>query len=166
MSVLGIIHTACSVLGLVFGAIIFLRPKGTRAHAWLGWTYAATMAVVNVTALCIYRLTGGFNLFHALSIVILVMVVIGLAQVARRSRPRRWLWRHYQYMCWSFVGLLAATNNEAFIRVPALVGLAERTTRALPLIATAGLVAICAAVIFRRQAATLARYDPPARGHA
>jgi hypothetical protein len=124
------------------------------------------MSVVNLTALCIYRLTGRFNLFHALAIVILVMVAIGLAQVAGRRRPRRWAWRHYQYMSWSYVGLLAATSNEAFIRTPALVRLTERSTPALPLIATAGLVAACAVVIFRRQRTILARYDPPARGPA
>jgi uncharacterized membrane protein len=160
MSLLGVIHTACAVLGLVHGAAIFLRPKGTRSHARLGWAYAASMAAVNVTALCIYRLTGHFNLFHALAVVILVMVAVGLAQVAGRRRPRRWAWRHYQYMSWSYVGLLAATNNEAFVRLPALVRLTAATTPVLPLLATAGLVAASGVVIFRRQAATLARYDP------
>jgi uncharacterized membrane protein len=159
MSFLGIVHTACAVLGLGLGAAIFLRPKGTRAHAWLGWAYAASMAAVNLTALCIYRLTGHFNLFHVLAVVILVMVAVGLAQVAFRRRPRRWAWRHYQYMCWSYVGLLAATNNEAFVRVPALGRLTDQTTAALPLVATAVLVAACGAVIVRRQAAVLARYD-------
>jgi uncharacterized membrane protein len=160
MSFLGIVHTACAVLGLLLGAVIFLRPKGTRSHARLGWSYAASMAAVNLTALCIYRLTGRFNLFHVLAVVILVMVSVGLAQVAFLRRPRRWAWRHYHYMCWSYVGLLAATNNEAFVRVPALVRLAEHTTAALPLLATAGLVAACGVVIRRRQARVLARYDP------
>lgn len=160
MSLTGIVHTACGVLALGLGAVIFVRPKGTRSHIRLGWAYAAGMAVLNGTALCIYRLTGRFNLFHALAVASLIMVAGGLAQVAFRRRPRRWAWRHYHYMSWSYVGLLAATNNEAFVRIPALVRLAERTTAALPLLATAGVVAACGAVIFRRQAAVLARYDP------
>jgi uncharacterized membrane protein len=158
MSVIGIVHTACGTLALFLGAIVFLMAKGTRTHIQIGWAYAACMAAVNATALGIYRLTGHFNLFHALAVASLGMVAIGLAQVVPRRRPRNWAWRHYQYMCWSYVGLLAATNNEAFVRLPALRRLAADTTEALPLLATAALVAVCGAVIVRRQRATLGRY--------
>jgi uncharacterized membrane protein len=158
MSVLGIVHTACGVLALFLGATVFLRAKGTRTHIRIGWAYAACMAGVNATALCLYHLTGHFNLFHALAIISLGMVAVGLAQVVPRRRPRDWAWRHYQYMCWSYVGLLAATNNEAFVRTPALRRLAAGTTAALPLLATAGLVAVCGVVIVRRQRTTLGRY--------
>jgi uncharacterized membrane protein len=158
MSALGIIHTACGVLALLLGAVIFLRPKGTRAHVRAGWAYVACMGIVNATALCIYRLTGHFNLFHALALASLGMVAAGVAQVVPRRRPRNWAWRHYHYTSWSYVGLLAATNNEAFVRVPALARLTGNTAAALPMLATAGLVAACGAVIFRRQDSTLARY--------
>ena len=160
MSSLGIAHTACGVLALLFGAVIFLRPKATRAHVRVGWAYAACMGGVNATALCIYRLTGHFNLFHVMAVAGLVMVAGGLAQVARRRRPRNWLWRHYHYMSWSFVGLLAATNNEAFVRVPALARLTTHTVPALPMLVTGGLVAACGAVIHRKQGAVLNRYQP------
>src|SRR4029078_6180974 len=101
-------------------ATVFLLPKGTRTHVRVGWGYAACMGGVNGTALCVYRLTRHLNLFHAPAVASLGTVAGGLAQVARRPRPRNWAWRHYQYMCWSFVGLLAATDNEAFVRIPAL----------------------------------------------
>jgi uncharacterized membrane protein len=158
MSVIGIVHTACGTLALLLGATVFLLAKGTRTHARIGWAYAACMGGVNATALCIYHLTGHFNLFHALAVASLGMVAVGLAQVVPRRRPRHWAWRHYQYMCWSYVGLLAATNNEAFARLPTLRRLATGTTAALPLLATAGLVAVCGAIIFRQQSATLGRY--------
>jgi uncharacterized membrane protein len=160
MDALGVIHSASAVLALILGAAIFLRPKGTRSHARLGWTYVGCMVLVNGTALFIYRLTGRFNLFHALAVGILAMVVVGLAQVKLGRRLHNWAWRHYQYMCWSYVGLLAATNNEAFVRIPALVALARRTTAALPLVATAVLVAVCGVIIVRRQKAVLSRYTP------
>jgi hypothetical protein len=118
------------------------------------------MGVVNATALCIYHLTGRFNLFHALAVASLVMLAAGLAQVVPRRRPRNWLWRHYQYMCWSFVGLLAATNNEAFVRVPPLTRLTAETVSALPMVVTAALVAVCGVVIVRRQDAVLAPFRP------
>jgi uncharacterized membrane protein len=157
MDVLGTVHVVCGALALVLGSVIFLRPKGTRAHIRAGWAYAACMGGVNGTALFIYRLTGRFNLFHALAVASLVMVAAGLAQVAPRRRPRRWLWRHYQYMCWSFVGLLAATNNEAFVRVPPLTRLTATTVPALPMLVTAGLVAACGLVIVRTQEPVLTR---------
>jgi len=118
------------------------------------------MGGVNATALCIYRLTGRFNLFHALAVASLGMLAAGLAQVVPRRRPRNWLWRHYQYMSWSFVGLLAATNNEAFVRVPPLARLTTETVPALPMLVTAGLVGACAVVIVRRQRAVLAPFRP------
>jgi len=120
------------------------------------------MVGVNATALCIYQLTGRFNLFHALALASLAMVGVGLAQVVRRPRPRNWLWRHYQYMCWSFVGLLAATNNEAFVRIPFLAELTGRSIAALPMVTTAVLVAVCATIIVRRQNAMMTRYGPVA----
>jgi hypothetical protein len=118
------------------------------------------MVVVNTTALCIYHLTGRFNLFHALAVASLVMLAAGLAQVVPRRRPRLWLWRHYQYMAWSYVGLLAATNNEAFVRVPPLARLTAATVPALPLLVTAALVVVCGVVIVGRQNAVLAPFRP------
>ena len=163
MSPLGVLHTACGSASLAVGAVIFLRAKATRGHVRLGWTYAACMAGVNGTALGIYRLTGHLNLFHGLAVLSLVLLAVGLLQVVRAPRPNHWAWRHYQYMSWSYVGLLAATNNEAFVRVPALARLSGQTTRALPLIATAVLVVAGGIVIIRFQTAVLARaLTPPA----
>ena len=158
MSPIGIVYTACGTLALIFGTIIFLVPKVTRWHIRLGWIYVASIVGVNGTALAIYELTGRFNLFHALALASLAMVVVGLVQVVPRRRPRKWVWRHYQYMCWSFVGLLAATNNEAFVRLPPLTRLTSRTLPALSMLMTAILVTICGVVIMRKQKAIMARY--------
>jgi len=149
---LGAIHTILGALSLVLGGLIFLRTKGTRAHVRLGWAYAGSMLCVNVSSLFIYRLIGGFNLFHMMAIVSLLMTVSGVLQVRFRSRLRNWLRRHYQYMSWSYVGLLAATVNEAFVRVPPLKSIAAETTVALPLIASLLIVAGSGIVIFRGRA--------------
>ena len=125
---LGAFHTACGALALLLGVWIFLTEKGTRRHLRIGWAYVGSMACLNGSALVIYRLTGGFNMFHALAIFSLTTVGIGVAQVRWRYRPPNWLWRHYQYMSWSYVGLLAATCNEAFVRVPLLIGIVGSTT--------------------------------------
>ena len=157
-SILGLFHSACGILALCSGQRFFCRSKGTQMHIWCGWAYAISMSCLNFSAFAIYNLTGGFNIFHMLAGISLAMLGIGLAQVLGRRRWRKWLWRHYQYMAWSYVGLLAATCNEAFVRIPALQQLAAMTSTALPLFVMAVLVAACALVIFAKQRPTLDRY--------
>lgn len=156
VSLLGYFHTGCGVLALLLGAWIILTEKGTRRHILAGWAYVVCMAFLNLSSLCLYNLTGSFNVFHFLAILSLVMVGIGISQVVRRRS--RWLWRHYQYMTWSYVGLLAATCNEAFVRVPPLQHLTERNGQSLPLLAMTAIVVLSGVVIFAMQERVLARY--------
>lgn len=158
---IGAVHVVLGVLSLLLGAWVFLAAKGTHLHVRIGWGYAASIAGVNVTALCIYRLTGRPNLFHAFAVASLAMTGFGLAQPLYRRRSKRWLWRHYQYMCWSYVGLLAATVNEAAVRVPVLRRLTRERLPALPLLASAALVVVSAAVIkyFQRRVIGSASFE-------
>ena len=158
LSTLGLFHTGCGVLALVAGGWIFLTTKGTNAHKRVGWIYVASMTSLNVTALRLYNLTGGFNTFHLLAVFSLATLAVGVAQVLGRGRWRKWMWRHYQYMAWSYVGLLAATCNEAFVRLPPLRQIAARTAAPLPLLVMLAIVALSAMVIFAMQARVLARY--------
>lgn len=105
------------------------------------------MVCLNVTALAIYRLTGAFNVFHLLALISLATLLIGFTSVRRRHSMRRWLWRHYQYMCWSYVGLLAATINEASVRIAPLRQFTASTGPALPLVASLGLVIVSGLII-------------------
>lgn len=155
---IGLFHTACGVLSLLLGTFIFLSAKGTRFHIRLGWAYVASMLCVNLSSLILYNLTGRANLFHALALFNVAMVIAGALQVVYRRRLRNWLWRHYHYMCWSYVGLLAASNNEAFIRLAPLRRLVETTSARLPLISLAILLAAAALVIFSNQRRMLALY--------
>lgn len=140
------------------GGWIFLAPKGGWTHVRAGWWYVGSMACLNGTALALYNLTGGFNTFHALALFSSATVAAGFAQVLGRRRWRRWLWRHYQYMAWSYVGLLAATVNEGFVRMPALQQLAASTTAPLPLLVMACVVVASGVVIFALQRRVLTRY--------
>ncbi len=158
-SSLGLFHAICGTLALLLGAIIFLTVKGTRAHVRVGWSYAAIMLCLNGSALAIYHLTGRFNLFHILALFSLITLLVGLVQAINRRRWPNWLWRHYHYMAWSYVGLLAATCNEAFVRVPTLRELTTATGTWLPLLAMSVLVLLCAVVIFTMQRRTLRRYQ-------
>jgi hypothetical protein len=84
------------------------------------------MVGLNAAALGIYNLTGHFNLFHFTAILSLVLVLVGWAQVIYRKRLQRWLYRHYTYMCWSYVALVAAAFNEGFVRLPPLKAVVSR----------------------------------------
>jgi uncharacterized membrane protein len=150
-SPLGVAHTVAGIAALLAGAWIFLDRKGTRRHVRVGWVYVGSLLWVDGSAFALRRLTGRLNLFHALAALSLAMVIGGVAQVVFRRRIRRWLWRHYQYMCWSYVGLLTATANEACVRIRTLAALSARTGGSLPLIASAVIVGAAALLIFAKQ---------------
>ena len=57
-------HIGTAVSALVFGLCVLLVRKGTRLHKQLGHTYFFNILGLNVSALCIYQLTGHFGPFH------------------------------------------------------------------------------------------------------
>ena len=56
----------------------------------------------------------GANFF----VVSLVGTGMGLYSVTTRRPPTRWIQNHYDRMCFSYVGLVAATTAEILVRVP------------------------------------------------
>ena len=52
------LHLATALAAFVIGAVILLRPKGTRFHKTLGWTYVMLMIVVAGSAVFIRRPPG------------------------------------------------------------------------------------------------------------
>lgn len=155
---LGVLHTCCATVALLLGAVILLTRKGTVVHVRLGWVYLLSMTAMNLLALFIYHITGGFNVFHIIALISLAMVVAAMVQIAMRAQIPRWLWRHYQYMTWSYVSLLAGACNETFVQVPFMRHLAATWGKGLPLVASAAIVAASAWIIFRCQQAILLKY--------
>lgn len=156
MNTLGGFHTICALLALASGAAVLLRKKGTRGHRRLGWVYVCSMVALNVSALMIYRLFGGFGPFHVGAIFSLVSVVAGAIPAIRR-RPAHWMELHYAWMAWSYVGLCAAAVSEVGTRTPGLQfwwGV---------MIGTAGVFGAGAVLIRRNQAAVLAPFRRRAR---
>ncbi len=117
MNVLGWFHVTCALTALGSGAAVLLRRKGNRAHRRLGWVYVTSMLLLNVTALMIYRLFGGFGPFHVAAVFSLVTVIAGIIPPIRR-KPANWVEHHYRWMTWSYVGLCAAAVSEVGTRVP------------------------------------------------
>ena len=75
------------------------------------------MVLMNVTALSIYDLFGGFGPFHWLALLSLVTTLTGFVPAWLR-RPDRWLDIHARCMSWSYPGLMAAFVSEIGARVP------------------------------------------------
>jgi uncharacterized membrane protein len=117
MNAPGLAHVTFGIASLVFGAGVFSLSKGTDLHRAVGALYVFSMFGLNMTALLIYRLFGGFDVFHVLSLINLATVLTGFG-TALLQRPRKnWLKCHYYFMGWSYVGLLAATATEITVRV-------------------------------------------------
>ena len=115
---IGYIHTAAALAALLFGAFVFPMLKGTRVHKVLGYLYATALLVTNVTAFCLYHLTGHFGLFHIAAIVSFLTLLAALIPVITRRPKASWLSLHYKYTCWSYAGLSAAAISEAAVRLP------------------------------------------------
>jgi uncharacterized membrane protein len=122
MSTAGMVHFGFAITALLAGMAIFTIAKGTRLHRALGYVYVASMIVLNVSGLTIYRLFGTFGPFHAFAIISLVTVIAGFLPVYLKRPRGGWLQLHYDIISWSYVGLLAAAASEVLTRVPVFDG--------------------------------------------
>ncbi|NNF58758.1 MAG: DUF2306 domain-containing protein [Rhodothermaceae bacterium] len=108
-------HTLFGVLALLLGVVVLVRPKATRAHRWLGYSYVAAMVLLCIESFGIRDATpffAGFGMFHVLALVSLGTVVAGIIPALRRQ-PNWFDW-HYNSMAWSYIGLLMATGSHLF----------------------------------------------------
>lgn len=111
-------HILSAISALIFGVCVFLTSKGTRLHKQFGYAYFFNMLGLNISALFIYRLTGHFGPFHGVALASLVTLMAGFAAAYLRLPQGRWLELHYEFMNWSYVGLVAAGVSEATTRLP------------------------------------------------
>jgi uncharacterized membrane protein len=122
-------HVAAATSGLVLGAVVLIRGKGTPSHRVIGGVYAGVLLLVNVAALSVHR-DATFGVFHWLALVSLVTLVVGLAPLllGRRSGPA--VATHAYCMTWSYAGLVAAGTGQlaasrgtgGSVSVPATIG--------------------------------------------
>ena len=116
--VLSELHIGTAVSALIFGLCVFLTRKGTRLHKQFGYAYFFNMLGLNISALFIYRLTGHFGPFHGAALASLLTLMAGFSAAYLRLPHGRWLELHYEFMNWSYVGLVAAGASEATTRLP------------------------------------------------
>jgi uncharacterized membrane protein len=121
----GGIHAALALFCIGIGAIQFMRPKRGAFHRARGYAFVYAMLLVDGTALLLYRFTGSFNMFHVGALVNLVCIVGAIVPMLWTPRLQGWKYRHYYFISWSYVGLLAAAVNEAIVRSVALASHAQ-----------------------------------------
>ena len=137
----GMIHVGfgCAAIGL--GALVALTTKGTARHKFMGRAYVAAMVMLNATALLIYDLSGRFGPFHVASVVSLATIAAGLLSVLTRRPRAGWAQLHGTFMCWSYVGLIAAFLSEIAVRIPG-VGFGPAVITATIVVTVGGAVLI------------------------
>jgi uncharacterized membrane protein len=126
---IGGLHLFASVVALASGTQVLWMKKGTRMHRQIGYVYSASMLGVIITAFSIYRLFGGFGLFHILAIVSFATLLSGMLPLMLKQPINRYISLHFSFMYWSVIGLYAAFVSEMLTRIPespffGMVGLA------------------------------------------
>jgi uncharacterized membrane protein len=137
----GLIHALFGIAALILGLAVVLRKKGTRVHRRIGQGYVLSMVLLNGTALMIYDLYGRVGPFHVASVLSLATVGAGFVPVYLRRPVSSWMELHATFMCWSYVGLLAAFLSEVAVRVPGL-GFGPAVIAATVLVVAGGAVLI------------------------
>ena len=115
---IGLMHLIASIIALITGTWVITTQKGTAIHKKIGYIYVVSMTVLIITAFMIYRLFGGFGIFHIAAIISTIALLGGMIPVILRKPEKSWLGLHYNFMYWSVMGLYAAFVAEVLTRVP------------------------------------------------
>jgi len=115
---LGGLHTLTAASAMLLGGAVLVGKHGTPRHKKLGYAYVACMSCLNLTAIPIQRLYGGFGPFHFFILLSLLTVVAGIYYPVLGRAKTNWVAKHSAFMYWSYVGLMAAFVNEVIIRLP------------------------------------------------
>jgi len=117
LSVLGIIHTAISILALVFAAIALIRTGKIDPYSNNGKYYSITTALGCITAFGLSHVKG-FNPGHGLAILILLLLVVAY-YIAKRPAAAGWgAYLVVFSMTTTLLLSLLPAINETFTRVP------------------------------------------------
>lgn len=116
----GLIHLVSSVIALITGLFVLITTKGTKRHIQIGYVYAVSMILLNLTAFMIYKLYGTFGIFHWFAVISCLTLFAGLYPVLAK-RSKNYLLTHFHFMYWSVVGLYCAFMAEIFSRLPQII---------------------------------------------
>jgi uncharacterized membrane protein len=114
-------HVLAALSALGAGAAVLLLPKGTHTHRVTGTVYVLALVLVNLAALSLHR-ESTFGVFHALAVVSLVTIAVGLGPLLVGKRSSIVIVNHAYCMTWSYAGLVAAGCGQLTVAVGQDVG--------------------------------------------
>ncbi|AWN45276.1 hypothetical protein DK419_02170 [Methylobacterium terrae] len=112
----GAIHTGLAAAGIVLGMVQFLTRKHGSRHRAIGYAFIYALLIADCAALLVFQFTGGFNILHCGALTSLACMAAGMWPVLRSSRRPDWREKHYYWISWSYVGLMAAAATELVVR--------------------------------------------------
>ena len=89
---IGLLHTLCAIIAMLFGTLVLLNKKGTQKHKRLGYIYLINMLLLNGTAFGIYNFNG-ISMFHFFAIISLISIGMGILPTIKKRE--NWLKRHF-----------------------------------------------------------------------
>ena len=116
----GLIHLIVSIIALITGFAVLVMTKGTKKHKQVGYIYAISMILLNLTAFMIYKVYGKFGIFHWFSVASCLTLFAGLYPVLTK-KSKNYLLKHFNFMYWSVVGVYSALMAEIFSRLPKII---------------------------------------------
>ncbi len=143
-------HVVAAFSALGAGAAVLLSPKGAHTHRAIGTVYVVALVLVNVAALSLHR-ESTFGVFHALAVISLVTIAVGLSPLLLGKRSPRVIATHAYCMTWSYAGLGAAGCGQLTVATDPDVG-----AWAVP-VAIGTVLSISGVVIFGRVPSILDR---------
>jgi uncharacterized membrane protein len=109
-------HLVAAVSALLVGSVVLLLPKGTSTHRTIASVYVLALVFVDVAALSLHR-EDAFGVFHALAVVSLGTIAVGLAPLLLGKRSATAITTHAYCMTWSYAGLVAAGCGQLAVTV-------------------------------------------------
>lgn len=120
-SITGQVHFIASIAALLFGTFILSTKKGSSIHIKAGYAYTICMAVLLASAFMIYRLFGGWGIFHWAALISTATLAAGMIPIWLKKPVESYIELHFSFMYWSVIGLYAAFFAETFTRLPSIV---------------------------------------------
>lgn len=117
LSNLGIFHTVIGIVAILAAIVSFVRYGKIKSEHITGKLYVYGTVITSLTALGISK-HGGFNPGHALSILVVILVVIAFFLAHKKKGYNRARYFENFLLSFSFFISLLPTVNETFTRIP------------------------------------------------
>jgi len=95
------------------------------------------MITLNFSAIPLTNLTGEISPLHIFILFSLPYILVGLYFPIFARNKEKWVEYHFEFMCYSYVGLLCAGFAEIIIRVPLAMGVESLRGYLIGIFATA-----------------------------